>query len=657
MNENPKNKPFDIVDGHTRTSMELTSARRQSVDAESDLLPGAVVAEQYEILEKIGKGGMGVVYKAHHRLMGRIVALKTLNVELIKDETSQRRFQHEAKHASLLAHRNVVTLHEFGFMPNGRPYLVFDFVQGTTLSQVVESGPMELSAFVDTFAQICDGIAYAHSKGLVHRDVKPSNILLVEDENGGRQVKVIDFGLAKSIVDKESLEKLTQTGDLAGSPLYMSPEQCWGHQLDPRTDIYSLGCVMYEAITGLSPFAGENPVQVILKQLYENTPGIIDPRVPDALKSIIERAMEKDRDNRYQSMNELKNDLVSLTAPPAIKRKPTKPPRSKKILFALAASVLLVGGIISVNTIFSADYHLLQGTKLWQEGKKQAAADEYKFALSLNPNLVAAREKMGGVLQALGQYDKAFENYSEAIKLKPSLAVGSYQGRGMIFAQRGDMPAAIKDYTKALSINPNLPDVLHNRASARVFSDVSGAIGDYSQALTLNSNRPDTLSGRGYAKFLSEDMEGAIRDFNEALKLNPNYALAYSNRAIVYMDLQRYREALSDLNEAVRLDGTSTSALNNRGFLKHLMGNDKDALNDLDLALKINPRSAAAYTSRGDVKYALGQKTAAIEDYDRALAINPRFVEALEHRADAISNSSAEVMKINPDRTPVQVVE
>ena len=248
------------------------------VGAESPILPTILpipveLAGRYEIIEEVGKGGMGVVYKARQPALQKLYAIKMLH-SLHATETILR-FELEAKAISKLDHVNLITSHDFGVTVDGRPYMVMDFIEGTSLAQLIESEVrLPLALTLDVAVQIARAMAYAHAQGVLHRDLKPSNIMLVRQPDGSMLVKIIDFGIAKMLVSDEdgSSSNLTQTGDVFGSPFYMSPEQAMGRGIDERSDIYSLGCLIYEMLTGVLPFRGASAFETLYKHMHDDVP-------------------------------------------------------------------------------------------------------------------------------------------------------------------------------------------------------------------------------------------------------------------------------------------------------------------------------------------------------------------------------------------------
>ena len=271
------------------------------------LEPGTIVAERYRIVDSIGKGGMGIVYKASNIHMGKTVAMKLMLQETSTNSQDYRRFQREAQAASLLDHPNIVSIHDFGF--SGRQaYLCMDYLEGTSLDLLVEKQPLTVDQFRHIFAQACDALQHAHDKGIVHRDLKPSNIMITERRGDKNYVVILDFGLVK-MMESGSDHKLTATNMVVGSPLYMSPEQCRAQPLDQRSDIYSLGCVMYEALTGVPPLMADTIFDLMNAHISQEPAPLRDALpglyVPAALERVILQALAKDPAKRFQSMNEL----------------------------------------------------------------------------------------------------------------------------------------------------------------------------------------------------------------------------------------------------------------------------------------------------------------------------------------------------------------
>ena len=272
----------------------------------------------YEILSLVGQGGMGEVYLARDTTLGRRVALKLLPDYFTHDESRMRRFKQEARAASVLSHPNVCVIHEVGETDDGRPFITMEYVEGLTLRQRMAAGPLTVRESVDVAIQIADALTAAHDAGIVHRDIKPENIVLRPDG----YAKVLDFGLAKLSDRPEGFDSQTATtlmrtstpGLVMGTVAYMSPEQARGVSVDRRTDIWSLGALLYEMICGRVPFEGETPTDIVVGIVQKEQPPLADasPQVPPELDRIVRKTLRKDRDERYQLAKEMANDLRSL---------------------------------------------------------------------------------------------------------------------------------------------------------------------------------------------------------------------------------------------------------------------------------------------------------------------------------------------------------
>ena len=264
---------------------------------------GERINDRYEIIRSIGEGGMANVYLAYDVILNRRVAVKILRGDLAEDEKFIRRFQREAIAASSLNHPNIVEIYDVG-EDNGKYFIVMEYVEGKTLKQLIKRrGALTLAEVIDIMIQLTSAIAHAHESYIIHRDIKPQNVIILED---GR-VKIMDFGIAAQLNSNE----LTQTNSVMGTVYYLPPEQANGSTTTTKSDIYSLGILMYELVIGKVPFKGDSPVEVAIKQMKEPLPDIItsNPDIPQSIENIILRACAKNPKNRYESANEMRNDL------------------------------------------------------------------------------------------------------------------------------------------------------------------------------------------------------------------------------------------------------------------------------------------------------------------------------------------------------------
>ncbi|XEC97626.1 Stk1 family PASTA domain-containing Ser/Thr kinase [Paenibacillus tarimensis] len=270
---------------------------------------GHELGGRYEIIARIGGGGMALVYKAHDILLGRNVAVKVLRQQFVNDEEFIRRFRREAQSAASLSHPNVVSIYDVG-QEDDTHYIVMEYMDGSNLNEIIlERAPLQTEEAVRIAVQICDALEHAHHNQIIHRDIKPHNILI--GKNG--RVKVTDFGIARAVTSST----ITQTGSVVGSVHYFSPEHAKGVSADEKSDLYSLGIVLYQMLTGRLPFLGESPISVALKHLQEHfeEPRIVNPHIPQSVENIILRSMRKDPGERYMSAAEMLSDLESCLQP------------------------------------------------------------------------------------------------------------------------------------------------------------------------------------------------------------------------------------------------------------------------------------------------------------------------------------------------------
>ncbi|MCC7531631.1 MAG: serine/threonine protein kinase [Candidatus Melainabacteria bacterium] len=385
-------------------SMPATFARETAAK-----LIGQIVNGQYQIVSAIGYGGMSVVFRAKDLKLGKFVALKMLLPHLMMQSHSMARFQQEAQSASALNHPHVVSIHNYGETESGQPFLVMDLIEGSSLSTLIKKdGQLPVDRALNIFIQLASALSHAHQKGIVHRDLKPSNVLLTEQNGETDFCKIVDFGIAKLLPHEgRDAVSLTQTGDVFGSPLYMSPEQCKGERLDGKADIYSMGCLMYESLSGTPPHCGNNMLEVLYRHMNEVPKdfkslkrGII---VPQRLEATIFKALAKEPAARHQSMQALHDELkqillfrkTSLFGRLAtswelfvLKRRPRK--RSEFIILgALAASLLALSiacAYLVSQYVFADESPVFKQALDWRTTPLPPPANVGETAISLYQN-------------------------------------------------------------------------------------------------------------------------------------------------------------------------------------------------------------------------------------------------------------------------------
>lgn len=327
------------------------------------LQPGYVIDDTYLIKSKLGEGGMGAVFAVEHQVLKKEYAVKVLSQDAL-DAESMRRFSMEGRVIARMDHPAIVKVHNMGMDKGGSPYYVMDLLHGRSLADYCDQNlPLTIEETLKIYRQVAEGLAYAHGKGIIHRDIKPSNIML-ERTTAGLSARIVDFGIAKiSMSGNRNDHSQTQTGTVFGSPLYMSPEQSIGAKCDERTDIYSLGCTMFESFTGTPPFKGPSAMHTILLHQNEPPPSLLERaperNLPDSLDELLGHMLEKSREKRYNDMTQVIHDLDRIlsgrsigsaaraTAPasdPAYKLADRQAGKILSIKIVAALSLLLVGG-------------------------------------------------------------------------------------------------------------------------------------------------------------------------------------------------------------------------------------------------------------------------------------------------------------------------
>jgi serine/threonine-protein kinase len=558
-----------------------------------DVLVGQTLGH-YRLVEKIGSGGMGDVYRAQDQHLDREVAIKVLPPGLLSDEHARKRFHKEALALSKLNHPNIATIHDFDTQ-QGVDFLVMEFITGKTLSDEMSQGPVPEARIIALGRQLAAGLAAAHDHGVVHRDLKPGNLKLTDD---GR-LKILDFGLAKlraPFSDVAATESLTQTEGIAGTLLYMAPEQLLGGEVDARTDIYAAGEVLYEMTTGRRPFADVDKSQVIAAILHQvpKPPASLNHAISAPLQRVILRCLEKNSADRYQSVGELAADLEQLRTPSAASvQLEHRRQRRRRLPWIVAATVLVIAVSIFTGNFFGLGHLILHGTSapsirclavLPLANLSGDASQDY-FADGMTEALIANLSK----IRALKVISRtSIMQYKSAKKPLPQIArelgadgilEGSVQRSGnrvLVTAQL--IHAASDTHLWADTFERNLQDVLvlQSDVAKSVASEIKVAITpEETRHLTgARQVNPEAyeayLKGRfHWFKLSQRDLNTALQYFQFAVEKDPSYAQAYAGIAGTWFMLadagflppeEAYPKAKAATLKALELDETVAEA-------------------------------------------------------------------------------------------------
>ncbi len=386
-------KTLDSAGGASGAFMAASSGAMLAVSPNApEQLVGAIFDSKYEILSLLGQGGMSAVFKARNLVLNRIVAIKILLGNRNLNEQALLRFQQEARAASQLDHPNIVKVHDFSVSIDHAPYMVMDYVEGSSIADLIASeGQLDPYRSIDLILQACDALGHAHEQGVVHRDLKPSNIMVTSLKDGRELAKIVDFGVAKLIEEEQAATpQLTRTGEVFGSPLYMSPEQCLGKKVDARSDVYSLACVLFEELTGAPPFRAENVLATMHMHISDAPPELTKIRSDlhngARLSSILLTALSKNPEQRFNSMKAFAAALKEAALKPQagifrrlgthlnILRKTQESNRQLPFLIVTTISALLV----SITTWWAWQSHkALETLKSQQPGENDKKMAEF----------------------------------------------------------------------------------------------------------------------------------------------------------------------------------------------------------------------------------------------------------------------------------------
>jgi serine/threonine protein kinase/Flp pilus assembly protein TadD len=645
-----------------------------------ELTRGTTLASRYEIIEELGKGGMGRVYRVEDTKLKQEVALKLIKPEIASDKKTIERFRNELKTARMIAHKNVCRMFDLG-ESEGAHFITMEYVRGEDLKSMVRmSGQLGIGTAISIAKQVCEGLTEAHRLGVVHRDLKPSNLMIDKDGNA----RIMDFGIARSLEAKG----ITGAGVMIGTPEYMSPEQVEGKETDQRSDIYSLGVILYEMVTGQVPFEGDTPFTIGVKHKSEmpKDPKELNAQIPEDLSRLIMRCLEKDKEKRYQSTGEVRSELENIEKGiPTTERvvPERKPITSREITVTFGLKKLLIPALIFLAVVIAA-------VIIWQilPQKEPASAPKiensiavisfenqtgekaYDYLQKAIPSLlitnleqtgifyVATWERLRDLLKQTGNADVDFIDNDLGFRLCrnegiEAIVLGSFIKAGDMFAVDVKiLDVETKKLLKSASSRGEGPDSILKTQIDELSKEISQGLGAAKQKIEearLKIADVTTTSMEAYNSFLKGKESyikyyrvDAIKFLERAVELNPTFASAYLYMAMSYDylgDIKARNEALEKAKSFSQRATEKERLYIEAAYAEIIEQDDQKTLRILQQMAEKYPKEKRVWLNLGWYYQGRGNPLRAIEEHNKALELDPNYKEALNWIAYAYANA------------------